>query len=181
MIKGIHRSIRRDKRSVGMNRSIRLVMAMTLTAATLVSVAGPAQAFDRGDCDRAFGASNIQSVDTIRIDTGTVGQVDFGDNLHLGGVPQGPAVVCWATNGRVALIGRLFVDSGLVVTRVSAKITYFYGNNVSGNYQPTFEIFSNNAGSTLVSEVASGRDYNRVRVRLYSPTNELVHTSNRYR
>lgn len=63
---------------------------------------------DRSDCDRRFGAANIARVEPFRINGG---EVDFGDLLHLGGAPQGDAVVCWLNDGRVAVMGKLFSDN----------------------------------------------------------------------
>jgi hypothetical protein len=63
---------------------------------------------DSVDCDHRYGAPNIERVETFRIDGG---KVDFGDILHVGGVPQGTAVVCWLNNGRVVVAGKLFSDN----------------------------------------------------------------------
>ncbi len=63
---------------------------------------------DSVDCDHIFGAANIESVETFRIDGG---KADFGDEPHVAGVPQGTAVVCWLTNGGVAVLGKLYSDN----------------------------------------------------------------------
>jgi len=63
---------------------------------------------DRSDCIERFGANNISRVQTFRINAG---EVDFGDLGHALGAPQGNAVICWLTNGRVAVMGKLFSDN----------------------------------------------------------------------
>jgi len=87
-----------------------LIVAMAATIASGLSLAGPAQAFDSGDCNSTFGAANVIDVDQFSKDTGTSGRVDFGDHMHLGGAPQGTAVACWSSTGRVLLKGYLFSD-----------------------------------------------------------------------
>jgi hypothetical protein len=63
---------------------------------------------DKTDCDRRFGAANIDRVDTFKINGGGV---DFGDHAHVAGSPQGDAVICWLKNGKVAVLGKLFSDN----------------------------------------------------------------------
>jgi hypothetical protein len=63
---------------------------------------------DSVDCDLIFGARNIEKVETFKI---SGGNADFGDEPHVGGVPQGTAVVCWLTDGRVAILGKLYSDN----------------------------------------------------------------------
>ena len=72
---------------------VRSVTAMVAVVGSLVCLAGPAEAFDSGTCNSIFGADNVRRTTAFKIDTGTVGKVDFGDHLHLGGAPQGTAVV----------------------------------------------------------------------------------------
>jgi len=73
---------------------VRSVTAMVAVVGSLVCLAGPAEAFDSGTCNSLFGADNVRRAVPFKIDTGTVGKVDFGDHLHLWGAPQGTAVVC---------------------------------------------------------------------------------------
>jgi hypothetical protein len=149
--------------------------AVAVTAGSLVSLAGPAQAYDRGTCDQKFGVGNWADEDTFKVDTGEVGQVDFGDNLHLFGQPQGTAVVCFATDGAVSLTGRLFADSGLTVINVEAKVTYFRGTVAAST--SSHELITSMAGSKVVNQVRTGGNFTKVRIRLYS-VGELRHTVN---
>ena len=87
-----------------------LIVAMAATIVSGLLLAGPAQAFDSGNCNSTFGAANVIDVDQFSKDTGTSGRVDFGDHMHLGGAPQGTAVACWSSTGRVLLKGYLFSD-----------------------------------------------------------------------
>jgi hypothetical protein len=84
--------------------------AVAAVAGSLVTLAGPAQAYDKGTCERGFGAGNVLDVDTIRVDTT---YADLGDLPHggLASGPRGDAVVCWSTDGRVAVVGRVFFES----------------------------------------------------------------------
>ena len=54
-------------------------------------------------------------VDTVRIDTGSTGKVDFGDDPHLIGTPTNAAKICWdrTANGQVfvELDGELYWDA----------------------------------------------------------------------
>jgi hypothetical protein len=67
----------------------------------------------------------LQRTDPIKIDTG---KVDFGDNAHLFGSPVGTAVICWSTDGRVGMEGRVFSDPGIFFPDnqyVTARISFF--------------------------------------------------------
>jgi hypothetical protein len=90
------------------------------------ALTGAAEAFDRGECDRAFGAANLVDHDFIKVDTGNAGKTDFGDHAHLLGAPQGTAVVCWNNDGAVLLRGRVFNDpsGGGYADVASARLTY---------------------------------------------------------
>ena len=68
---------------------VRSVTAMVAAVGSLVCLAGPAEAFDKGTCDSIFGADNVRFAVAFKIDTGAVGKVDFGDHLHLWGAPPG--------------------------------------------------------------------------------------------
>lgn len=142
---------------------------------------------DRGDCDRAFGAANVFDVDTVRIDTGTVGMVDFGDDLHLWGAPQGDAVVCWQRNGRVLVKGRVFADTGDTNIYVYAHIQYINNGVVAAT---STHKLSGGEGSKFVNVLTAAGNLTQVRIRLFTgqtiaiaprPPDTLVHTSNRFR
>lgn len=160
-------------------RTLRTITALALGAGALVASAAPARAYDRGTCESAIGSTNVFAVDTIRIDTGTEGHVDFGDDAHWGGTPHGTAVVCWGRNGIAAVIGKLFAD-GPVGTCVSAQVEFF---NSSGVDDSTFRSFCSGtfSMSSEIREFHGGVSnvQRRVRVKLFH--NVLQHTSNRYR
>src|SRR3972149_8707504 len=115
---------------------VRSVTAMVAAVGWLVCLAGPAEAFDSGTCNSLFGADNVRGATAFKIDTGTVGKVDFGDHLHLWGAPQGTAVVCWALSGAVAVGGGLFTDTQGEIINAEARITYFRGDVVGATSQP---------------------------------------------
>jgi hypothetical protein len=149
---------------------------MVAAVGSLVCLAGPAEAFDSGTCNSLFGADNVLRATTFKIDTGTVGKVDFGDHLHLFGAPQGTAVVCSNKAGAVAVRGYLFTDTQGGIIFAEARITYFTGpgrdvvgatsqHQLSGNY----------AASALVNVRKSGQVFTRVRIRLFRG-GTLVHT-----
>jgi hypothetical protein len=149
-------------------RMARWVVATAVTAASLFAVAGSAQAFDTGTCQQFFGSSST-NVDTVQVDTGTFGQVDFGDHNHWFGKPLGTAVVCWGPNGRVHVRGQLFADSPENVC-VSAQFRFF-------RYQTTLTktrtaaLCGKDAASGLVY-ITEGNDaarFNGVRIKLFGP------------
>lgn len=139
--------------------------AMVVTAASLASLVGPAQAFDKGTCDGIFGVGN-SAVDRFKADTGSAGKVDFGDHNHWFGVPLGDAVACWGNNGRVALVGRVFADSGNVITLTAAKVTFF-NNGVAGT-ETVHDFWGNNGSNKLVNRLSGAGNFNQVRIRLFS-------------
>lgn len=90
---------------------VRTFSARMLTAAILGFglagfASGAAHAFGAGDC-YMFAQSNIARVQEISINTDGA---DFGDFPHLFGAPLGKAIICWASDGRVAVRGTLFAD-----------------------------------------------------------------------
>jgi hypothetical protein len=153
---------------------IRSVTAMVAAVGSLVCLAGPAEAFDSGTCNSLFCADNVRRAVAFKIDTGAVGKVDFADHLHLGGAPQGTAVVCSSKTGAVALKGYLCADSSDLLW-VQAEITYFRGDVVGATSQ--HQVTGNNAASTLVNELKSGGVFTKIRLRLFRK-NTLVHTKN---
>lgn len=92
---------------------------LVLAAAMLGSHTATARAYDEGNC--AHSVLKLVDADRFRIEGG---RADFGDLPHVGGAPQGTAVVCWYRPGtQVFVFGRLFADS-LSRTCVSARIDY---------------------------------------------------------
>ena len=113
-----------------MTRSIRTATAALAAAAALIATtAGTAQAYDGGTCNSIYGAQNVDVADQFTIETGTAGNLDFGDDLHLFGAPQGTAVVCSTYDGRVRLIGKLFVDGAIVVSP-QVRVQFMRNNSV---------------------------------------------------
>ena len=153
----------------------RSVTAMVAAVGSLVCLAGPAEAFDSGTCNSVFGADNVRRAVTFKIDTGTVGKVDFGDHLHLWGAPQGTAVVCWQKAGSVAVKGRLFTDTqNDEIIFAQAEITYFKGDVVGATSQHS--VTGNGTANTLVNTLKSGgADFTKIRLRLFR-NNTLVQT-----
>lgn len=99
---------------------------------------GAARAFGGGDCNM-FAQSNIARVQEISIDTGGA---DFGDFPHLFGSPLGKAIICWASDGRVAVRGTLFADNFREPIQAILKVRFrsnngtwtpFAQGDVSGN------------------------------------------------
>jgi hypothetical protein len=111
-----------------MTRSmIRTATAALAAAALITTTAGTAQAYDGNTCNSIYGAQNVDVVDQFTIETGTSGNFDFGDDLHLFGEPRGTAVVCSTHDGRVRLIGKGFPD-GAVLVNPQVRVQ-FMGNN----------------------------------------------------
>lgn len=169
--------------SVRTKRMARSLTAMVVAAGSVAALAGPAQAYDKGTCNDRFGAANVDEVDIVRLDTGQVGEVDFGDDLHLFGAPQGNAVVCWQHNGKVAVVGRLYADpwpsNGFV--SASAQIKYYNYTNPALNASTAWGVTSTNGLKKISIDHAPAAGYvDRVRIRLYNGTT-LVHSSNRFR
>jgi hypothetical protein len=163
-------------------RVVRPLVALLVSAGAATALAGPAQAYDRSTCDQQIGASNVESVDTVRADHGQAGEVDFGDLLHLGGTPMGNAVVCWQKNGRVHVVGRLFADPSDGHAKVTAKIDYFDSNGTAIDYFNTWEVTGTwwVADRRVIDATPPGQVVNKVRIRLFNE-GTLIATHPRYR
>jgi hypothetical protein len=112
-----------------MTRSRIRTATVALAAAGLIgTTAGTAQAYDRGTCNSIYGAQNVDVAAQFTIETGTTGNFDFGDDLHLFGEPRGTAVVCSTHDGRVRLIGKGFPDNGVTLVNPQVRVQ-FMGNN----------------------------------------------------
>jgi hypothetical protein len=109
------------------SRMIRTATAALAAAALIATPAGTAQAYDGGTCNSIYGAQNVDVAQQFTIETGTTGNFDFGDDLHLFGEPRGTAVVCSTHDGRVRLIGKGFQD-GAVLVNPQVRVQ-FMGNN----------------------------------------------------
>jgi hypothetical protein len=93
------------------HKGMRLWRIVVLLALAFAAVGVPtAQAYDYWTCPSEF----RDAVDQFKAEGGGA---DFGDDLHLGGAPQGTAVVCWDGNlrnanaARVILRGKLYHDN----------------------------------------------------------------------
>lgn len=152
-------------------RAARLVAALAIGIGVLSAIGEPAHAADRGDCEWLFGVGSVPDVDLVKVDTGQVGNVDFGDGGHWWGLPAESAAVCWARNGDVAMFGRLYVDrseggtSWDVEVHALAEITYFQGNGQGRTLQ--YRTTDNTGDSVSVSAQLRYADFDKVRIRLY--------------
>src|SRR5688572_27224241 len=102
--------------------------ALAAAAALIATTGGTAQAYDGGTCNSIYGAQNVDVVQQFTIETGTAGNFDFGDDLHLFGEPRGTAVVCSTNDGRARLIGKGFPDNGVTLVNPQVRVQ-FMGNN----------------------------------------------------
>jgi hypothetical protein len=160
---------------------------LVVAVGALASLAGPAQAYDAGTCDWRFGAGNVADVDLVWIDAGPASRTDFGDVRQEGDVTIGkaPAVVCWAEDGQVAVLGRVFADSGDTVTVATAQVTFF-DEDGAALAPSSHSVVGTQAASSPMNHGAGGGTFTRARIRLYSRVQgtklgTLVHTSNVYR
>jgi hypothetical protein len=84
-------------------------LIVALLASATVAIVGAAPAGAVPTC----GGSH-DDVDTVRLDTGSTGKVDFGDDPHFFGTPTNAARICWdrTANGQifVELDGELYWD-----------------------------------------------------------------------
>jgi hypothetical protein len=113
-------------------------------------------------------------VDTVRVDTGSTGKVDFGGDPHLFGAPQGSAVVCWdhLPNGDnfVELDGQLYWDDLFVGGCAEIVIDFFdsSGHEVGASLSAGWSVKS--PGGLRQVEVwrqAEARSLHSVQIRLF--------------
>jgi hypothetical protein len=147
------------------NRTTAILVAFA-TALIALSVAGTAQAFDSNSCPLP-----VDRTDRFYIEAG---KVDFGDHLHLNGVPRGDAVICWSGDGRVAMKGVVFSDPGIFFPDnqyATARIWFFDDNAGLWRSQGSFSTaLSNSLQSRTVGGldgvVSPAGNFTRVRIRL---------------
>jgi hypothetical protein len=139
--------------------------ATAVAACMTVLLTGVTRAYDRGDCVRIFGSdANIARVEQFSMDGGGA---DFGDEPHWFGAPVGTAVVCFATNGQIAVKGRLYADrsSGAVAKfsfrRTNGQFTSAKRRNV---YLEPWQSLAN----VEVSVASPPGHFNRARIRLFT-------------
>jgi hypothetical protein len=141
-----------------MNRTFRTLklLAAAAVALTALSLAGTGQAFDSNDCRNMFSQVTLQRIDPIKINTD---KVDFGDNAHLFGGPAGDAVICWNSDGRVGMAGRVFSDPGIFFPDnqyATARIWFFDVNAGLWRNQGSFSTaLSNSLQSRSVGALRS--------------------------
>ena len=112
--------------------------------------------------------ANVQSVRQFKMDTGTLGKVDFGDHLHLFGVPQGTAVVCWHKDGPVAVRGYVFADSPQFIT-FGWRIRYF-NHDVVVATDKELGHYGYNAAAASVNRIRTDAGITKVRIELLRGT-----------
>ena len=146
--------------------TIRSWTAGTTAIAALVTLAGPASAYDRQTCDVMFGSANVRSIEQIAIEAG---RADFGDELHLFGAPQGKAVICWSLDGRAAVKGRLYADDfrGPVEAIIEIRFTRRDGRvtNITRRSVLTNGVI---LGNREVEKVSPRGNFSRVRIELFT-------------
>jgi hypothetical protein len=155
-------------------RTVRSLIAMLVAAGSVAALAGPAQAYDRGKCNSMMGTANVESVDSVRMNTGTLDEVDFGDDPHWLGTAEGDAVVCWNKDGRVAVRGRLFADPSAGTVTASVSLVY-YRNSMDLASWRSSGITAKVGDWVKIKDIEhapdalpSGLKYNKVRIRLYN-------------
>ena len=157
-------SKRNGRTAIG--RIVRLAIAVSVVAAGMAATSTPAQAYDSNTCQPGLRSD----VDQFRVDTGGSGDVDFGDDMHVGGVPQGTAVVCWSTGGdSVSITGKLFWDS-FDAGCAAADVSIIRTDGTSASYQGLYEKCSSGGLRSAVVESSyfgTVDNLDRVRLRLF--------------
>ena len=147
------------------------IRAVIAAIAAVVLLAPQAGAYGTQVCVDLFAQANVAKAEKFRV---LASSADFGDDPHLFGDPQGTAIVCWSTDGRVGIKGRLFSDGGIGGdAETAARITFFRANGPS----TTLNVSSSGTGvnSRLVYTATPAGSWNRVRIRLYSVEIQLLH------
>jgi hypothetical protein len=148
----------------GMSKWIQPITALAF-AVSIVTFAGAARAFEPGNCND-LSSRAVTGFNTFRVDAG---KADFGDEIHFLGAPQGDAVICWFSGGRVGVEGKVFADSfsGEPVV-ATAEIRYTRTNGQATVH--SFAIGTNISwvASRLVRDRSPRGNFNRVRIRLFT-------------
>jgi hypothetical protein len=97
------------------------------------------------------------------------GPVDLGDLAHVSGTPLGRTAVCWGKDGSVAVLGRVFADSGWALSTAKAEIRWFNAAGASGG-PITYTVTGNFAASKVISERMwfNGSPVTRVTIKISS-------------
>jgi hypothetical protein len=122
---------------------------------------------DKNDANVMFGSANVEKVKSFKIDGG---EVDFGDHLHIGGSPQGNAIVVWSIDGRAAVRGVLFSDNfrdpqtatvEIRFRRANGQFTNWTRSSVSSQGGPMNSFYAK-----LVEKVSPTGRFDEVQIRL---------------
>lgn len=122
---------------------------------------------DRNDANVMFGSANVEKVESFKINGG---DVDFGDHLHLGGSPQGNAIIVWSIDGRAAVRGVLFSDNfrdpqtatiEIRFRRATGRFTNVTRRSVTSQGGPMNSFYVK-----LVEKVSPAGQFNEVEIRL---------------
>lgn len=111
-----------------------------------------------------FTPSTVQKAQTFVINRDGA---DFGDHPHLFGAPQGQAVVCWSTNGRIGVKGVLFADD--FREPVEAIVRIRFRRSTGAWTGVTTQRVSGNGGVVAfrpVTVVSPRGQFDRVQIRL---------------
>lgn len=120
---------------------------------------------DRTNCVRLFGSRQITKIELFRINSRS--GVDFGDHLHIGGSPQGDALVCWLRDGRVAVLGVLFSDNFRDPQVARVEVRFRQVGVESTVWQPArIATQGGFVGSISVNFTSPAGNWNRVELRL---------------
>jgi hypothetical protein len=130
---------------------------------------------DENEANAIFGAANIDKLTKFKMDGG---KVDFGDQVHLAGSPQGTAIVVWSIDGRVAVKGVLFSDNFRSPQTATVEIRF----KRSDGHIPTPTTRNKTTqgapvGFKTVYKASPAGRYNEVRVRLSNTQNTALGTT----
>jgi hypothetical protein len=117
------------------------------------------------DARKIFGSdANIEKLRPFKMNGG---EVDFGDDLHLGGSPQGNAIVVWSIDGRVAIRGRLYSDTGFNEAQEAILEIQFRRTNGTFTRPTKLTIYSQGfLQSKLVQKISPVGNFNQVSLEL---------------
>lgn len=144
--------------------TLRALTAVVVTTGSLVSLAGPAQAYDSNTCSARLPVP-VTDVDQFKL---SAGSVDFGDGWHLFGAPVGDAVVCWGGGGGdIAISGNLYADSPTSIN-IAVDVRYYRAAGSGTTTSNSVYFFGRNGESKAVPHIMpGGAAFDRVRIRLW--------------
>src|SRR4051812_19054287 len=147
-------------------------LAFVLAAYAAATTPGTARAYDQAACNEIFGIANVTPTEQFAIEGGAA---DFGDDPHWFGTPLGKAVACWATDGRVAIRGKLFADDFHEPVEAIAKIRFQRVNGtVSGTTTSTVQGAGGFPASVQITRISPPGNFNRARIQLFTFTNSAL-------